>query len=401
MAHPERDFAGRIVGVALVLRLLAIMIALIGLVGQLITGPLLACVLVLSATTFAMLTYQRTMDFAMRHPLVLVIDVLINLAVVWALGVESPLVLATFPVALIVGVIVERRVAIGAAAVLCAGYYLVAISSPVQPEARGFMSDLGVPLLYVSLLAIGVSVRSAHRQQVEAVHALGVAQRDAAAADERARLAREMHDSVGKSLHGLALGAQGLVAWIDRDVAVARQQAQALAVGAEQAAREARELLVRMRRDEPDRALAEVLADLCGAWQAQTGVRCTFTAHEAVDLPTSVRYEVLAIVGEALENVVRHARASRVAVTLERVGEAVRAGVRDDGVGFVPGPPGEGPAGHFGLVGMYERAEMVGALLRVDSAPGDGTSVTVTWSPVGDARASRPRERSTVTGGAQ
>ena len=222
MAHPERDFAGRIVGVALVLRLLAIMIALIGLVGQLITGPLLACVLVLSATTFAMLTYQRTMDFAMRHPLVLVIDVLVNLAVVWALGVESPLVLATFPVALIVGVIVERRVAIGAAAVLCAGYYLVAISSPVQPEARGFMSDLGVPLLYVSLLAIGVSVRSAHRQQVEAVHALGVAQRDAAAADERARLAREMHDSVGKSLHGLALGAQGLVAWIDRDVAVAR-----------------------------------------------------------------------------------------------------------------------------------------------------------------------------------
>ncbi len=399
MAHPERDFAGRVVGAALVLRLATVMVAMVGLLGEMITGPLLACVLLLSATTFAMLFYRRVLDLVIRHPTLLVADILVNLAVVWALGVETPLVLATLPLALIVGVLVERPAAIGAAAVLCAGYAFVALTSPVQPVQRGFMTDLGVPVLYASLVAIGVSVRSAHRQQIDVARELGEAQRAAAAADERARLAREMHDSVGKSLHGLALGAQGLVAWIDRDVEVARTQAAALAQGAEQAAREARELLVRMRRDEPDRALAEVLADLCADWQEQTSIRCTFTAHEAVDLPTSVRYEVLAIVGEALENVVRHADASCVRVSLERVARAVRLVVRDDGSGFVPAPDGRGPRGHFGLVGMRERAEGVGALLEVESAPGAGTTVTTTWSPTGLQDGARVREQSGATGG--
>ncbi len=379
MAHPERDFSGRVVGAALVLRLVAIMVALFGLLGEMLTGPLLSCVLLLSISTFAMLSYRRVIGLVMRHPITLVADMLVNLAVVWVLGVESPLVLATFPLALIIGVLVERRTAIGAGVVLCAGYFLVALTSPVQPESRGFMTAVGVPVLYVSLLAIGVSVRSAHLAQVAVLRALGAAQRDAAAADERARLAREMHDSVGKSLHGLALGAQGLVAWIDRDVATARAQAQALADGAEQAAREARTLLVRMRRDEPDRALVEVLSDMCVGWQAQTGVRCSFQAHEAVDLPGPVRYEALAIVGEALENVVRHADASCVRVALERDGADVRLSVRDDGVGYDPGDAP--PAGHFGVVGMHERAESVGARLVVESRPGEGTAVVVTWSP--------------------
>lgn len=377
MPAPVRDFSGRVVGVALVVRLVAIMVALIGLVGETITGPLLACVLVLSITTFAMLMHAPITEFMIRHPLVLVADILLNLAVVWVLGVESPLVLATFPLALIIGVLAERRVAVVGAAVLCAGYYLVAVTSTAQPDqVDHFMTGVGVPALYASLTAIGVAVRSAHLQQVAVNAALADAQQATAAADERARLAREMHDSVGKTLHGLALGARGLVTWIDRDPVTAQAQATALAEGAEQAAREARALLVRMRRDEPDRPLAEVLGEMCGDWEAVAGVPCTFTAHDAVDLSTSARYDALAIVSEALENVARHAEAGWVRVTLDRDADGdVRLTVADGGRGFAVGADGSGPPGHFGLVGMHERAREIGAELTVSSAPGRGTTV--------------------------
>lgn len=377
MAPPVRDFSGRVVGVALVVRLVTIMLALVGLVGETITGPLLACVLVLSASTFAMLMNQRILELVIRHPIALVADILLNLGVVWVLGIESPLVLATFPLALILGVLVERRVAVLGGAVLCSGYYLVALTSPVQPaEAGDFMAGVGVPALYASLTAIGIAVRSAHLQQVDAGRAVAAAQRVAVAAEERALLAREVHDSVGKTLHGLALGAQGLAAWIERDPDVARAQATALAEGAERAAHEARALLVRMRQDEPDRALVEVLGDVCAEWQARTGVRCTFTAHDVVDLPSDVRYDALAIVSEALENVARHADAGLVRVTLERdAGGGVRICVRDDGRGFVTTPDPVSPPGHYGLTGMAERAERIGAALRVDATPGEGTTV--------------------------
>lgn len=379
MTRASKSFTTKVVGVALVIRLAAIMVSLYGLMGSTITGPLLSSILLLSASTFAMLMYPVITDLVMRHPILLVVDVLLNLAVVWLLGVESPLVLTTFSTALILGILMERRIAVLGAVVMGAGYLLVALSSPEQPAERGFMTQIGVPALYASLIAVGAAVRSAHEQQVATSRALADAERQAAAADERARLAREMHDSLGKTLHGLSLGAQGLVGWIERDPERARVQALALADGAARAAQEARELLVRMRTDQPDRPLVEVLSQTCAAWQAATGVTCAFTAVHAVDLPTSVRYDALAVVSEALENVARHADARRVEVRLEDAEGAVRITVRDDGAGFRVPEDGAGPEGHYGLVGMHERARSIGADLDVVSRPGAGASVALTW----------------------
>lgn len=390
MSRAVKSFTAKVVGVALVVRLAAIMVSLYGLMGSTITGPLLSCILLLSATTFAMLMYPVITDVVMRHPILLVVDVLLNLTVVWLLGVESPLVLTTFSTALILGVLTERRIAVTGAVVMGAGYVLVAVSSPVQPLQRGFMTDIGVPALYASLIAVGAAVRSAHAHQLETSAALGLAERAAAAADERARLAREMHDSLGKTLHGLSLGAQGLVGWIERDPERARAQALALADGAALAAQEARQLLVRMRTDQPDRPLVEVLAQTCAAWQAATGIDCEFTAVHAVDLPTEVRYDALAIVSEALENVARHAGASHVEVRLEDVDGAVRLVVADDGTGFHVRADGTGPDGHFGLLGMQERARAVGAGLDVRSRPGQGATVVLTWRAAGDREGAEP-----------
>ncbi len=388
MRQEPRDFDQRVVAVALLVRLGAIAVALVGFAGSALAAPVLLCILVLSVTTFVQLYSPAVEAFVARHPLAVVLDIVLSLGTVALVGVESPLVLATFSTALIAGVVFERRVAALAAVVLVAGYLLAMLSD--GQDADGFMTTLGVPTLYVALAAVGSVVRGAHERDVEVQRLLGESRRSAAAADERARLAREMHDSLGKTLHGIALAAQTLPRWVDTDPATARLQADLLAVAADRAATEARELLTRMRADQPDRPLAQVLADLCAAWQERTGTGCEFRATRAVDLSTGARYEVIAIVGEALENVRRHAHAAQVVVSLTGAPDgSVVVEVRDDGVGFVPGDDPAGPHGHYGLVGMRERAHIAGARLHLTSAPGEGTAVTVRIEPAKETQGVR------------
>lgn len=184
-----------------------------------------------------------------------------------------------------------------------------------------------------------------------------------------------MHDSLAKTVHGIALGASALPVWIVRDPLRAAESAQQLAHDAERAAREAREILVRMRADEPDRPLAQVLGDRCRAFASEHLIPCEFTASTVVDLTADVRYEVIAVIDEALRNVAQHAGASSVSVGLTAAGNDAEAVVRDNGCGFVPPPEGSRRRGHYGLEGMRERAVVAGGRLHVDSAPGTGTVV--------------------------
>ncbi|NUU18155.1 hypothetical protein HP550_12935 [Cellulomonas humilata] len=381
MSTVQRDFTQRVVAVALIVRLLAITVALFGMIGEQITGTMLASVLVLSATSFSFLMYPSVARFVVHHPLAVVADLLLTLLVLAALGVESPLVLATFSTALVMGILFERRIAVLGAAALVTGFLLV---DRVQgPPTTGFMINLGIPALYVGLVAVGSVVRHAHEREVAIASDLVEANRAVAQADERARLAREMHDSLGKTLHGIALAAEALPVWVERDPPTAVRYAHGLADAARQAAAEARALLVRLRADQPDRPLAQVLADQCRSWAAETGIECTFVSHGAVDLSTDARYEALAIVAEALENVQRHADASHASVTLVGAEHgAVRVEVVDDGRGFVVLDGEVSPPNHFGLTGMRERAAQAGATLAVSSTLGQGTRVVLTLDPV-------------------
>lgn len=376
MSTASVDFVRQVVSVALLVRLGAIAVGLVGLVGEMITGAVLTSVLALSGVSFLCLMSPRAFDVVVRHPFVLVLDVLVTLGVVAVLGVDSPLVLATFSTAVMVGLLFDRRTALVASVVLVAGYTLVArLDVDASPA---FMTSLGVPALYLCLVAIGSTVRHAHEQHTAASRALADARESVVAADERARLAREMHDSLGKTLHGIALAADALPTWVERDPEVAVVHAKGIAEGARQAAAEARSLLVRLRMDQPDRPLVAVLAHMCERWQEQHATRCEFTYAGAVDLSTEARYELLAIVSESLENAARHARASRVQVSLRAAGDGgVEVVVEDDGDGFEALPGATSPAGHFGLTGMRERALAAGATLHIESTPGSGTRVSV------------------------
>jgi signal transduction histidine kinase len=110
------------------------------------------------------------------------------------------------------------------------------------------------------------------------------------------------------------------------------------------------------------------------------GIEVAVSAAQ-VEPPVDVRYELVRILGEALANVERHAQATRVSVRVTGGDGRVELAVRDDGRGFQPRKLTSWQAdGHFGIVGMHERAGRAGGELRLETAPGTGTALTVAVS---------------------
>jgi signal transduction histidine kinase len=137
--------------------------------------------------------------------------------------------------------------------------------------------------------------------------------------------------------------------------------------------------------------LGDALERYVGEWSQRNGIAAHLQA-DGVDLPhPGTRYELFCIVREALENVERHAGATRVQVLLRDMAPDVVLSVIDDGIGFA----GEGDArslqtnGHYGLIGMAERGERIGATVRIAGRQGAGTTITVRL-PAGDVRAPEP-----------
>jgi signal transduction histidine kinase len=264
-----------------------------------------------------------------------------------------------------------------------AGYAVVAwvIRTDDVPSALAVYLT-GVPTLYVLVGLAAATARSAVLRHVRLARtALDAIERSAVAA-ERGRMARELHDSVEKTLRGLSFAASALPASVRRRPELAQELAETVARGAQTAADEARELLGTLRADDLGGNLAEALESVCRTWSEQARIPVTPELADAeVDLP--VRHELLRITREALGNVVRHAAGvHRVWVVLTVEAAGLQLVIQDDGAGFsVPTDLTDlAAAGHYGLVGMAERAAEVGGRLRVWSDPVGGTQV-VLWAP--------------------
>ncbi|MER6916141.1 sensor histidine kinase [Streptomyces sp. NPDC000594] len=211
-----------------------------------------------------------------------------------------------------------------------------------------------------------------------ALHAQLVLQaREAGVADERRRLAAEIHDTIAQGLAGIITQLQVIAATDDQHVAREHlDRAQALArrsLG--EARRSVRDLSpVALEHDTLSEALRKTVAE----WSGRTGVtaRLTVTGTEE-PLHDEVAATLLRIAQEALANTARHARATRAGVTLSYMGDEVTLDIRDDGRGFDPlaAVPRTGSGG-FGLDGMRARAERVAGALAVESEPGQGTAIS-------------------------
>ena len=197
--------------------------------------------------------------------------------------------------------------------------------------------------------------------------------------EERHRLARELHDDTIQSL--IALNQRLQLARTAADPALAEQLA-----GMEKLATDTIADLRALTRDlRPsyldDLGLVPALGALARQATAELGIPVEFmSSGEPYRLPPPVELAAYRIAQEALRNAGRHARANRAAVALAFAAGRTTLTVSDDGVGFDAERVGElALGGHFGLLGARERAEAAGATLAVESAPGRGTRVVMTW----------------------
>ncbi|MCL6648535.1 MAG: GAF domain-containing sensor histidine kinase [Chloroflexi bacterium] len=197
-----------------------------------------------------------------------------------------------------------------------------------------------------------------------------------AVTEERNRLAREIHDTIAQGLTALTLQLELADAALPADLPAARQAiARALSL-ARTNLEEARRSVQNLRsRSLNRRSLADAIRALLEQAGKQNGYYYAFRHNLHVELAPAVENGVYRIVQEALTNINRHAQASEVNVALEVHDGTLRLVIEDDGVGFDPEEVLAGKDGHFGLIGMQERAHLLGGTLAISSTPGEGTAI--------------------------
>ncbi|MET9373315.1 histidine kinase [Streptomyces sp. NPDC002992] len=353
----------QVFGFRLAMIALASPVALLGAADGLATWLVGAAVLVTFMGSYAMFRdWERFGPLLLRHPALLAADTLFGSLLLVTAGPQSTLGYVSVCTPLLAGLAYSWR---GAAFFACLqSLILLAIHPAIHAAGVGEATLL--PGLCVITGAFGVTLRNLLLRFGAATRALAVAQ---AVAEERARLARDMHDSVAKTLHGLALAADALAVSPDP-----RRQARVVARSARRAAAESRELLGDLRRQSyaapTEVDLASELTDRVRDFARRSGIEARYRGAgpgSVPPVPYAVARQLLTIASEAMENAGRHARPSRVEVSAGVDAGLLRISVYDDGRGLPPGTTLDGlrRTGHFGLVGMVERAAGVGARLRI------------------------------------
>jgi signal transduction histidine kinase len=206
--------------------------------------------------------------------------------------------------------------------------------------------------------------------------------REAGVLDERARMAREIHDTIAQGLTGIVMQLRALEQAQDDPAEWRRHSTAAIRLARESLA-EARRSVDALRPAALETAhLSDVLRDVATRWSGLHGLPVEVTTTGTIrPLSADTEFALLRTAQEALANVAKHAGASRIGVTLSYLGDTVALDVRDDGRGFDPARSSAG----FGLVAMRERIEGLSGTLQVESEPGGGTAVSASV-PVGSVR---------------
>jgi signal transduction histidine kinase len=329
---------------------------------------------------------ERILPTLARHTILLCLDAFAAYAVLQLAGVFGPFFLFTVITSALAGVLYEWRALLFVCSLQIAFYYLAAHAAPVDQHSADFQALIGLPVFYPIAGCAGIGLHRLFEQYADVEEGRRRAETIAAAAEERARLAREMHDSLAKTLQGIALTVSVLPVWVRKSPDRAEQEARKIADAIQVAVGEARGLIADLREDRPSLPLGPTIRQIAIAWGQRMGIPVVVAIEDVPEPPLTARYELVAILKEALTNVERHAEATNVEVSLTGGAATVQLAVRDDGRGF-DAPMGNGDwlsslgrYGHYGMMGMAERARRAGGELSVVSRSQLGTAVSVAVS---------------------
>jgi signal transduction histidine kinase len=198
--------------------------------------------------------------------------------------------------------------------------------------------------------------------------------REAGAAAERERLAREIHDTLAQGFTSIVALAQAIEPELDSDTAAAKRHVELIRSTARENLAEARAMVAELTPAALDEgSLPAVIGRQCKRLSAETGVAVTMRSDDELPLlGMATDVVLLRAAQEAFANIRRHAQASTVSVELSRADGCVRLSVADNGIGL-----GDEHTEGFGLRGMRTRAAQVGGIMSVMPTPGGGTTVNV------------------------
>ena len=246
--------------------------------------------------------------------------------------------------------------------------------------------DLAIFLFFIGMAAaLALRMGSQFRQTGRLTDELAEARVQRAASDERLLIARDLHDSVAKSVHGIRMLAEVLRDDLGGSDSATQRLAETLFEAADEASREARAVLDGLNSSEQIQDLSAHLCRQIQTWGKRTRHNTVFNVSEDLQVQRPQgewAWNVERVLGELLSNVEKHAEADDVCVTMSCCGETITVVVEDDGKGPQEAFRGQEELvleGHYGLAGVRERLRKFGGELRIGScANGAGTAATMT-----------------------
>lgn len=197
---------------------------------------------------------------------------------------------------------------------------------------------------------------------------------DLTIANERQRMARELHDTLSQGLAGLILQLEAA------DAQLGRERPEKARLIVRQSMQQARQTLAEARRAISDLRenhsveLGDALRLEISRFESATGIPCAFHADSTPLIPDPVKEALIRAASEALTNIARHALASQASLSLAGSEGQLTLEITDNGQGF---DPARVPSGHYGLLGIQERIRLLGGQLTIASAPGQGTHLLI------------------------
>lgn len=255
--------------------------------------------------------------------------------------------------------------------------------------------NVGVVILlsWLAGLGLGLFIEALIRQSRERARLiqelqatrqqLALAARQAGIMQERQRLARDIHDTFTQGLSSIVMQIEAMDATLPTTDTKGRQRLSQVGRIARENLAEARLLLWALQPEAPPRAsLPEMLRPLALRWAEESGVRMRVTiTGQATSLRPEIEVTLLRATQEALANILKHAQANSMVLTLSYMEDIVALDIADDGIGFdprgLPAPSLGETSGGFGLKALRERIEQLEGTFTLESTPGSGTTIAV------------------------